>query len=220
YYLGFHSNQSAFSDVVGKETRHSFGLRSFGAFGKFSYNTELILQIGELAESNILAYNLESDWKYSFSNFKWKPKIGLKLDWSSGDATAADGKIGTFNPMFVNPGLYSLAAINTPANLTSLHPSITVFPLPKLIIYMDYAFFYRTKAADAFYSPPRFISRPGMEENSKHLGDALGIQIKYEFNRNLSFDLLSSYFLPGKFMEETGEAENIFFMAPTLNFRF
>ena len=158
--------------------------------------------------------------KYLLSKEGWKPQIGLKLDWSSGDGEAGDGQVGTFNPFFVNPGIYSLASVNTPANMTSLHPSISVRPTEKLLIYADYAFFYRTQQADGFYRPTRFLSRPAAGNNEKHLGDTFGLLIKYEISRNLDFDVVTYFFASGAFIEETGESENISFIAPTLSFKF
>jgi len=220
YYLGFHSDFSVFNDVAGKETRHSFGLRSYGSIGRFTYNSELIFQTGKLDESDVFAYNFEADWKYRLSNTGWKPPVGLKLDWSSGDQEAGDNKVGTFNPYFVNPGIYSLASVNTPANMTSLHPSLSILPTEKLYISVEYAFFYRTQRADGFYAPPRFLSRPASESDEKHLGDTFGLLVSYEINRNLSFDIVTYYFITGTFIEETGESNNTAFVAPTLSFKF
>ena len=46
YYIGFQSDFSAFSDVVGEEKRHSIGLRSFGSINrKFQFNSELFFSL-------------------------------------------------------------------------------------------------------------------------------------------------------------------------------
>ena len=220
YYFGFQSNTSRFNDVVGKETRHSVGVRSYGKIGRYSFNTELIYQFGELGESTISAYNFETDWKYVLTNYGWKPTLGLRLDLSSGDVNTGDGKIQTFNPMFVNPAIYSLAAVNTPSNLTSFHPNLTVYPAEGFSIYIDYALFYRTQSNDGLYTPPRFILRESNGINEKHIGDVLGLQANWEVNRNIAFDLRSSYFIAGKFIQATGESKNTFYIAPTISFKF
>lgn len=220
YYLGFASDFSVYNDVAGAETRHAFGLRSYGAFGRFTYNTELIGQVGEVGNSDVLAYNFETDWKYTLSKEGWKPQVGLKLDWSSGDQEAGDNEVGTFNPYFVNPGIYSLASVNTPANMTSLHPNVGLRPLEKLFVYVDYAVFFRTQTADGFYAPPRFLARPAGGSNERLLGQTIGLLVNYEFNRNIGFDVVTYYFITGEFLEETGEAENRAFIAPTLTFKF
>jgi len=108
YYLGFNNEGSSrFSDVTGEETRHTIGLRKFGTIGqRITHNHELIYQFGKIGGSDISAFNLEVMWQYQMINTKWKPAIALKIDWSSGDSEAGDGKINSFNPLFVNPSLY------------------------------------------------------------------------------------------------------------------
>ena len=220
YYFGFHTNFSRFNDVSGKETRHSVGIRSFSVKGRLSYNTEIIMQWGELGSSTIFAYNFETDWQYTLLENEWKPKLGVKVDWSSGDKRTGDGRIGTFNPIFVNPAIYSLAAVNTPANITSLHPNFSVYPIEGLTVYVDYAFFYRTESNDGLYAPPRFLTREANGLNARHIGDVFGLQISYEINRNISFDLRSSYFIAGQFIKASGDSENTFYIAPTMSFKF
>lgn len=221
YYLGFRSKNAGFSDVFGEEVRHSVGLRRFGKISKsVSYNTEVVYQFGDLAGNTISALNIETDWKYKFSESKFGTTLGFKFDWSTGDKETGDNKVNTFNPLFVNPAIYSLAAVNTPANLTSFHPNITIQPMRDLSVYMDYAVFYRTTKQDGLYTPPRFQIREANGLSEKHVGDAFGIQVNYEINRNISLDLRSTYFIPGKFIKASGEAESIFYIAPTMSFRF
>lgn len=222
YYFGFHANTSRFNDVVGEETRHSLGLRLYGSSSKFSYNTEFVYQFGEIDNSTISAFNLETDWTYQLSNEQWKPKVGIKLDWSTGDKEINDGKIQTFNPLFVNPAIYSLAGVNTPANITSFHPNLTFYPSKDVEVYVDYALFYRTQEADALYSPPRFVDNehPAEGISEKHIGDVVGLQVKWEINRNISFDLRSSYFLAGKYIKASGPSNNTFYISPTISFKF
>jgi len=220
YYFGFNSTTARFNDVIGEETRHSLGVRSYGTVGRYSFNTELIYQFGEIGESDISAYNFETDWKYVLIMSGWKPTLGLKLDFSSGDTNPGDGKIQTFNPMFVNPAIYSLAAVNTPANITSFHPNLTIYPAKGLSIYMDYALFYRTRSSDGLYTPPRFLLRESGGVSEKHIGDVVGLQANWEINRNISFDLRSSYFIAGKFIKATGSSKNTFYIAPTISFKF
>lgn len=206
---------------TGEENRHTLGLRRFGKIGKrFQYNTELIYQFGELGTNDVSAFNLESDWHYKLINTNWLWNPGLKLEYTSGDKNIGDGKINTFNPLFVNPAYYSLAASIAPVNLISLHPSISAKPMEKLNIYAEWAFFWRASEKDGLYQPPRFINRLSNGITARDLGSQFGFKASYEFNRHLSFDLDMSYFIAGTFQENNGNSENIFHFAPTLNYKF
>jgi len=221
YYLGFHADNTTFNDVTGDETRHSIGLRRFGKLGKrWNYNSEVTYQFGEIGEDNISAFNIETNWHYELINTKWKINPGLKLEFTSGDKDVGDGKINTFNPMFVNPAYYSLAATITPVNMMSIHPSISVKPTEKLKLYVEWAFFWRASKEDALYQPTRFVNRPTGGITDKSIGNQLGIDLEYEFCRNLSFAIDMTYFITGEFLEMTGEAVNTFHIAPTLSFKF
>lgn len=221
YFLTFDVNNARFNDVKGEERRHTVGLRRFGNIGHaFSYNTEVMYQFGDLAGNDIKAFNVETDWYYHFKKTSWKPKVGLKLEWSSGDNKKGDGEVNTFNPMFVNPAYYSLAKTVTPANMVSIHPSITLFPTENMKFYLEWALFKRESTDDGLYRPTRFFSREGNSKNSKDIGSQLGLNFSYQFNRFTSFVLEMSYFKAGSFLEQTGDSANIFHVSPTFRFRF
>ena len=221
YYLGFDSNQSTFNDVSGEETRHSIGLRRFGKIGKrWNYNTEITYQFGDIGNSSISAFNIDTDWHYELINTAWRINPGLKLEYTSGDKNVGDGKINSFNPLFVNPAYYSLAATITPVNVAAIHPSVSMRPSEKLYLYAEWGIFWRASEDDGLYQPPRFINRPANGLSERELGNQIGFKASYEFNRHLSLDLDMSYFIAGEFQEASGEAENIFHFAPTLSYKF
>ncbi|MDT0558856.1 alginate export family protein [Ichthyenterobacterium sp. W332] len=221
YYLGFENPFSAFSDVSGKENRHSIGLRRFGQIGKrFTYNTEIIYQFGEINNTTISAFNLEGDWHYKLINTAWLWNPGLKLEYTSGDKNLNDNKLNTFNPMFVNPAYYSLAATITPINLISIHPSVSATPTEKLKLYGEWGIFWRASKNDGLYRPPRFVNRPANGIEDRNLGSQLGFKASYEFNRHLSLDLDMSYFIAGDFQKTSGSGDDIFHFAPTISYKF
>ena len=221
YYLGFQADNTFFNDVNGDETRHTIGLRRFGRLGRrWKYNSEVIYQFGEIGTSDISAFSIDTDWHYELNETKLNWIIGLKLEYTSGDKEVGDGKINSFNPMFVNPAFYSLAATVTPVNIMSIHPSVSFKPAKNLKLYAEWAIFWRASKSDALYRPTRFINRPSNGVKSRNIGHQFGGKMQYEFSRHLSFDLDISYFIAGDFLEESGEADNILHIAPTFNYRF
>ena len=71
---------------------------------RFSYNTEIIVQLGAHDGNSVRAMNIETDWKYYLRKVPGRPALGLKIDWSTGDRKQGDGVIQTFNPLFCQPG--------------------------------------------------------------------------------------------------------------------
>ncbi len=221
YYLSFQVDHAVFNDASGEEVRHTIGLRRFGKIGThWKYNSEIIYQFGGLGDNNIGAFSIDTDWHYELNETKWKWSPGLKLEYASGDRAFNDGKINSFNPMFVNPAYYSLAATITPVNIFGIHPSLSARPTEKLKLYIEWAIFWRASENDALYRPTRFINRPANGLEAKNIGHQFGGKAQFEVNRHLSLDLDLSYFIAGKFLEDSGEAENIFHVAPTFNYRF
>jgi hypothetical protein len=221
YYFGFQSDNATYNDISGEEVRHSIGLRRFGKLGKrWFYNSEVIYQFGEIGNNNISAFDIESDWHYKLIYTPWQPNPGLKLQYTSGDKKEGDGKINTFNPMFVNPAYYSLALTITPINIISIHPSISLTPTEKLTLYAEWAFFWRASENDGLYKPPRFINIPAAGNTEKSLGSQFGFKATYEIDRHLSFDFDMSYFITGDFQKASGESANILHIAPTLCYKF
>ena len=221
YYLGFESPQSFFNDVTGKGERNTIGVRRFGKLGKnLKYNTELMLQFGKTGDKDATAWAFQSDWQYSFTNNFLQPELGLKLDVISGDKTYGDNKLQTFNPMFTNPGYFSLAGIIAPINLIEFHPSITIHPSEKLKVYVEWASFFRYSKSDGVYAPPRFLNREGQHSNERFIGNQLGCKISYEIDRHFDFDMDFSYFIAGKFLVNMGSHLNMVHIAPTLSFKF
>ena len=221
YFLGFQSEGSRFNDVSGDEMRYTLGLRRFGKLGKhWVYNTEGIFQFGRLDVASIRAFSMDTDWHYEWSDSKWKWSPGLKLEYNRGDRAVGDGRINSFNPLFVNPAFYSLAATVTPVNLIGIHPSVNFQPQKRLKLYTEWAIFWRASALDGLYRPTRFLHRAENGIPERNIGHQFGVQARYEIHRNLSFDLDISYFLAGDYLAASGEAEPILHLAPTLNFRF
>ena len=221
YYLGFHSEKVVLSDVSGVETRHTIGLRRFGLVReRLKYNTEFIYQFGDNDGNTIQAFNFETDWNYIISRNGSQTAPGLKLVYASGDKKPGDGKLGTFNSLYVSPNVYNLASTLIPINLISVHPLLTFKPDKKMKLFFEYVFFWRMSIYDNVYSPPGRILRVGDEQDPRYLGSQIGLRFDYYFNRHLSFNLDTSYYFAEAFQEATGESENIFHIAPTLSYKF
>ena len=101
-----------------------------------------------------------------------------------------------------------------------MHPSFTFFPNKKWLVNIEFATFFRSSKNDGLYAPARFQIRPANGISEKHIGNTVGLFLKYTHNRYVNFDIRSSYFIAGDFVEVSGASEPIFQFTPTLNLLF
>jgi len=151
---------------------------------------------------------------------RFRPTLGIKLDYISGDRHRGDDRLGTFNPMFGNPSYFGLLAQIMPMNLIAVHPSVGLELTSEAELLLDWDFFWRASKADGLYGPPRFLIREGDDAESRYIGHQPGGVIVFRIGRHITWRSEASYFIAGDFIQETGESENIFHFASTLSDRF
>jgi len=221
YYFGFEIDQAIFNDGTGAEIRHTLGIRRHGKVGKHVlFNTEIMYQFGTFADKDINAWAIELDYHYSFLNTEHLKSVGFKLDYISGDRTAGDDKLQTFNPLFTNPAYFGLLTVLTPVNLMDIHPSSKWKLGENIEFSFDWDFFWRASKNDGLYRPTRFLARDGQNADSRFIGHKPGIVLGYKVSRHIKWSVDASYFISGPFIKETGESENIFHFATTTSYKF
>ena len=217
YYIGFDAKLVKYNDGINPETRHTFGLRRFGNLGKrFKYNTELNYQFGKFGDKTISAFSIEGDWHYNLINTKFKPDLGIKLDYVSGDKNQGDDKLGTFNPYFNNPAYFGLITQVAAMNLFDIHPSAKLQLTEKLSATAEADFYWRAQLNDGLYSGSKSLLRASSNSQSRWIGWQGGLKLEYEINRHIKLSNETYYFVAGDFVEETGDSNNTFYNGLTL----
>jgi hypothetical protein len=221
YYLGFDVEKARYNDGVAPETRHTFGIRRFGPIGpSFRFNTEVMFQFGDFGSKRITAFSVSTDYHYRLHNTRFRPELGIKLDYISGDRRHGDENLNTFNPLFPNPSYFGLLGQLAPMNFFDVHPSVILELGHRAALMIDWDIFWRASKEDGLHVPPRFLFREGEQAESRYIGHQPGIEFVYVFGRHLVWNTEASYFVSGPFIEETGASENIFHFASTMSFRF
>jgi hypothetical protein len=217
YYIGFDAKSVRYNDGINPETRHTVGMRRFGNLGKrFQYNTELNYQFGKFGDKTISAFSIEGDWHYNFVNTKFKPDLGIKLDYVSGDKKQGDDKLGTFNPYFHNPAYFGLITQVAAMNLFDIHPSIKLQLTEKLSAIAEADFYWRAQSNDGLYAGSKTLLRASNNGQSRWIGWQSGLKLEYEINRYLKLSNETYYFVAGNFVKETGDSNNTFYNGLTM----
>lgn len=217
YYIGFDTKSVMYNDGVNSETRHTFGLRRFGNLGnRFKYNTEINYQYGKFGDKAISAFSIEGDWHYILISRKFKPDLGIKLDYVSGDKNQGDDKLGTFNPCFNNPAYFGLITQVAAMNLFDIHPSAKLQFTKKLSATAESDFYWRAQLNDGLYSGSKSLLRASNKSQSRWIGWQSGLKLEYEVNRYVKLSNETYYFVAGAFVKETGDSKNTFYNGLTI----
>lgn len=218
YYIGYQNKNKNFDTIVATENRHSIGVRLWKSEKAFQYDIEALYQFGKIGSGTINAYTASANITYKFHLLKFTPVIGLKTEVISGDKSAKDRKMNTFNPLFPRGSYFGLAALIGPVNLIDLHPSVEIRLHRKIAFVADYDMFWRYSGADGIYGANAAIIYPAAF--SKHIGNQLGISIEYTPIQYLEISPELTFFKAGSYLKEVSAGKDIVFAAITIQFKF
>jgi hypothetical protein len=177
YYLMLNREDARFGAETGRERRHSVGMRLFGQSGLLDYNLEAVAQAGKFGAKDIRAWTVASDLGATISKAHSSPRLGLKVNVTSGDPDPTDDRLGTFNPLFPNLAYFNDAALLAPQNHIDLHPSLTLSLDPRFQVSTGADWFWKTVRADDVYRGPGLPV--GARGGSRSIGRQLHLSMRW-----------------------------------------
>ena len=220
YYFGYRRREATFDPGQGREVRHSWGARFWKTSGALDYNVEVVVQRGRLANIDIRAWTIASDTGYRFETAGGRPRLGLRADITSGDRDRSDNRLETFNPMFPKGAYFGLIASAGPSNHMDVHPQVTVGVRTDLVMTASWLFFWRQQVDDGIYGMPGNLLRSGEGTRSRFVGHSPGVEAEWQLTEHLSLTGNASAFTAGPFIQESGPARTIGFIAAWATYRF
>ncbi|MEJ8819479.1 alginate export family protein [Lacibacter sp. H407] len=218
YYIGYQNKINSFYNISATENRHSIGARLWKSENSFQYDVEALYQFGKIGGRIIDAYTASANITYHFNQRKYTPSIGLKTEVISGDKSATDKKVNTFNPLFPRGDYFGLAALIGPVNLIDFHPSVEIKLHTKISFVADYDMFWRYSVADGIYGANVAMLYPAAF--SKHIGNQLGISFEYTPIQYLVITPELTFFKAGSYLKEVSAGKEIVFAAITIQSKF
>jgi len=218
YYLGIHNEHATYASGTADELRHSFGVRFFGERGKWDWNQEDVIQVGSFGSDSILAWTASLDGGYTWET-TGEPRLGLKFNVISGDVDARDGRQGTFNALYPNPGYFNDASLLRPANLIDVHPNINLNLAHNISANGGADFLWRYSRNDAVYSVSRSILVPALSNEPAYIATALDVNLEWQIQRHMTFLASYVHFFTGDYVHAAG-GKNMDFVSATMSFVF
>ena len=220
YYLGYRRTAATFDQGRGRELRHSWGARFWKTSNAVDYNVETIVQTGRFANATIRAWTIASDTGYRIETAPGRPRLALRANVTSGDRDRQDDRLGTFNPLFPKGAYFGLIASAGPSNQMDLHPLLTLNPRGDLAVTTGWLFFWRHRIDDGIYTTSGGLLRSAEGTRSRFVGHSPGVEAIWEVKSYLSLTGNASIFTAGPFIQESGPARAIGFLAGWVTYRF
>ena len=220
YYLGIDRKNARFDQGAARETRHSVGTRLSGRRKAWDYNYELVYQWGSFGGADIRAWTVASDDGYTLTQMRFRPRIGLKADVTSGDRDRTLPGLQTFNALFPKGAYFGEIALIGPANHMDLHPSVDLKITKKWILTMEYVFFWRQSLNDGVYGPAMNILRSAGSSRSRFVGSQPSVQAEWDISRHFSWTGNYTHFFAGPFLTDTKPGMDVNFFTTWITYRF
>jgi Alginate export len=224
FYIGLDRKQGIFDQGVGRETRHTIGVRAFGQYSVFDYNVDAFLQLGHFRNqgkrNSMHAWAISSDWGYALNHSTLKPRVGLRADITSGDKDPKDNVLQTFNPLIPGTSYSDTIGLIGAPNSIALFPSLRLAPNSKVTMTIGSAFFWRQSTKDAIYSINVLPIRTGRLSDARYVGALPSLRLDWPIQRHWSYTLIVSRFQTGEFLKETPPGENTNYITTWVTFKF
>jgi hypothetical protein len=221
YCLGILREDWTFNEGTDDSFRHTFGARWFGAESDGpDWDLEAAVQVGEFGDGRLLAWAVNANMGWNFGSLVWKPRLGARIDVHSGDRSAADGDLETFDPFFPRGILQGEAGSLGPPNLVALTPELILLPGPDFWIGARYTFYWRQSLDDGIYTLNLFPYAPAGSGGERAVGGELSLTFGWNLDRHVGFWTVLSWTEPGAFLEDSGYREDQLFTSATITVRF
>lgn len=232
YYLGLRNRGDvANANVPVADNRGDLSLNTHGVrfFGKtdvgphvWDYDTELAGQWGRMAGDTIQAWMWAAETGYTFSDLPWTPRIGVGIDYASGDHDPTDGFHGTFNQMFPLGHAY-LGYLDQVGrqNIWAQNIQLSAKPLDNVTTQLLYHTFWLDKVEDALYNAGGGpVRRTITGAAGAEVGHELDLTVNWQVDPHLSVLFGYSHMWAGDFLQDTGTSEDpdLFYVMWTYRF--
>jgi hypothetical protein len=213
-------DNAEFDQGVAQELRESIGTRLWGRGKLWDSNTEIVAQWGRFGAAPIRAWTFASDTGLTLREAAWRPRFGLKADFTSGDRNRNDPALETFNPLFPRGSYFGEDSIIGPMNHVDLHPSVDLHPIATVTITPSWDFFWRESRDDGVYDVGANLIRSGAGSDARYVGSQPGLMVTWTPDRHTTCVIDFERFLAGPFLSDTGTDADVNFAAAWVEVNF
>lgn len=208
---GYFFGLNRYADTVNPNGRsgdlsvYTLGTRFAGRYGAWDFDAEAAGQWGHWAGDRVHAWSAAIDGGYTFENAPMHPRLGTGIDFTSGDDTPYDDKVGTFNQLFpfdrVCIGILDLIGRQ---NLTRTYAALDLWPVKDRVrLSTIYHYYFLSEERDALYNASGIpLLRDGKGRSGLAFGSELDIWLDWSMTAWSTLSIGYSHFWDGRYVHD------------------
>ncbi len=199
---------------------HTFGLHAFGQWGQgnaWDYDLSLAGQWGQSGGLAQRAYagHVEAGRTWTTA---WKPRLGLWLNYASGDSNPTDSSNQRFDPLYgATYSFYGFSSYFSWQNMINPAVRFSVQPTKTLKCEIIHRAIWLAADRDSWVKSGR---RDATGNSGSFVGQEFDARLVWQLRSNFDLDFAYAHFFPGKFASGTGAAPPGNFMQLAAILRF
>ncbi len=191
---------------------YTFGTRWWGKRDAWDFELEAAHQRGARADSSIGAFMGTARAGFTIADAPGSPRLGVDLDWASGDDDPTDSQVGTFNQLFpLGHAWLGYLDLVGRQNIFAIMPNATFKTSPETSFRVSWTAFRLDEKTDALYNAG---GAPTLVDPTGASGDDVGREIDLTLTWLPAWmaphgEILFGYstFSPGHFVETLGDGK-------------
>ena len=220
YYLGVDQLGAAYVQGIGRDQRHSVGVKWTAIASRVDFNYDAIFQWGSFSGAPVRAWAFASETGLRFAKTPWRPRFSIRADVASGDQDRNDPALQSFNPLFPGSSYAGAVGLFGPTNLTDVNPSVTFIPHRRIVLIVECPSYWRTSLEDGMYNTLRRVLLPPAVGEGRYVGSNPGVVVVWQATAHLRVQGAVTRFLAGGFLERTFVRNGFGFFSLAATYRF
>lgn len=219
YYLGYRNTAATFEQGKGRELRHTIGARLFGKAQDWHWNMEGMAQFGRFGDDRIAAWSIATEAGHGFAHIPLHPDLTLRFNMASGDRSASDHRLGTFNALFPKGKYFGELSPIGPYNLVNVQPVLALDLGHGVGLSFAGGAYWRQSLGDGVYDIPGHLLAASNNSSARFVGKQVEGSIEWRATQELTLSTSLSFFQPGAFLRGQGYGKTISMAGFEANFR-
>jgi hypothetical protein len=186
----------------------TLGLRAFGEENGFNYSGELAIQDGDVSDHDLRAHAFAFTGGMDLPDCPWNARLNGEIAFASGDRRSVDNDNEQFQVMFpTGHRHHGYADLVGWSNIWDLSIGVSMEPCENVTAAVDLHRFTLVDDDGGWINAAGQVIRTnGGSKASRHLGEEIDFTVGWKTSNSLAIETGYRHFIPGGFVEDTGDS--------------